>query len=255
MARDPLHQPRRECDRCDADRDAGSAKHQPSRRVEIAIALQHQQRKIECRMESNRTQQHQDPARDTGPITVMTVCAERGARSCDRKIGAGDDAERAVEWHGQYAAQRRQRPPHIRMQFEISEIFVRRKTKSRSRAVDHGVHRIGERSSRRRDRCNHQDLDALFRKRHGKDRMQGLREPGILWRRKQPDKRRAQGAKQRNAGGAEQKGRPHLERRARALAGRHHKPQYQQRRRNRRGPDHRWKGFKQVHLAADMPHF
>jgi hypothetical protein len=41
-------------------------------------------------------------------------------------------------------------------------------------------------------------------------------------------------------------------RRTWALAGRHHKPKDQQRRRYRGGPDHRGKGFKQVHLAEDM---
>ena len=36
-------------------------------------------------------------AHDAGPVAVVAVGAERRAGSCDRKIGAGDDSERAVD--------------------------------------------------------------------------------------------------------------------------------------------------------------
>ena len=74
----------------------------------------------------------------------MPVRAERGAGARDRQIGAGDDAERAVERHGQDAAQRRQRSPHLGMLHEISEVFVGRKAETGRGAIDHGVHRIRE---------------------------------------------------------------------------------------------------------------
>ena len=82
---------------------------------------------------------------------MVAVRAKRGAGARDRKIGAGDDAERAVERHGQHAAQRGQRAPHLGMLHEISEVFVGRKAEPRRRAIDHGVHRIGERRAAAHD--------------------------------------------------------------------------------------------------------
>ena len=141
----------------------------------------------------------------------MPVRAERGAGARDRKIGAGDDAERAVERYGQDAAQRGQRSPHLGMLHEISEVFVGRKAEPRSRAIDHGVHRIGETSARRHDTATMTRIltissgsgDAEYR-------MQGLGNPGVVGDGEQCGKRRARDAQQRNAGGAEQKRDPDL---------------------------------------------
>ena len=83
---------------------------------------------------------------------LQAVRAERGAAAGDGKIGAGDDAERAVKRHGQHAAQRRERTPYLRMLHEIGEVFVSGKTEARGGAIDHGVHGIGERAPPHRDR-------------------------------------------------------------------------------------------------------
>ncbi len=131
-------------------------------------------------MQRERREQHQDAARDPRPVAMMPVRAERGAGAREREIGAGDDAERAVERHGQHAAQRRQRSPHLGMLHEISEVFIGRETKPRGGAIDHGVHRIGERPAPRRDRDDDEDLDGFLGQRDPEHRMQGLRDPGIF---------------------------------------------------------------------------
>ena len=116
---------------------------------------------------------------------MVPVRAKRGAGTRDRKIGAGDDAERAVERHGQDAAQRRQRSPHIGMLHEISEVFVSRKAEARSRAIDHGIHRIGERSRRRHETATMtSNLDDLLGHGDPEYRAQRLRQPGVAreWR-------------------------------------------------------------------------
>ena len=77
---------------------------------------------------------------------LMAVCAERGAAARDREIGAGDDAERAVKGNGQHAAQGGERAPHLGMLHEIGEVFVGGETEARGGAIDHGIHRIGERA-------------------------------------------------------------------------------------------------------------
>ena len=139
---------------------------------------------------------------------MVPVGAERGAGARDREVGAGDDAERAVERHGQHAAQRRQRPPDVGMLHEISEIFVGREAEAGGGAVDHGVHRVGEGAALPRDRDDHQHLDDLLGRGDAEQRTQRLRHPGIAGDRENLGKRRAGHSQQRNAGRAEQKGDP-----------------------------------------------
>ena len=73
---------------------------------------------------------------------MMPVRAERGAGASDGEVSARDDPKRTMKRHRQHAAQRRQRSPDVRMLHEISEVFVSRKAKARSSAIDHGVHRV-----------------------------------------------------------------------------------------------------------------
>ena len=186
---------------------------------------------------------------------MMPVRAKRGAGSRDRKIGAGDDAERAVERHGQDAAQRGQRSPHLRMLHEISEVFVGRKAEPRRRAIDHGVHRIGERPAPGRDRGDDENLDGFLREGDPEYRTQGLRNPGVFGGNEYRGERDARSTQQRDAGGAEEKRGPHLGGRTRALVRGDHKPQDQQRRRHRCGSDDGRKGFKEIHRDGKQVRF
>ena len=147
MPADPPHQPHGEADRAEADQHARRSQHQPGGGPRSGFFCSVSSGKSNAGMQRQRRQQDQYPARDPRPVAVMPVRAERGAGSRDREIGAGDDAERAVERHGQHAAQGGQRSPHLRMLHEISEVFVGREAEARRRAVDHGVHRVGERAA------------------------------------------------------------------------------------------------------------
>ncbi len=198
-------------------------------------------------MQRDGREQHQRPARDAGPVAMMPVRAERGAGARDRKIGAGDDAERAVERHGQDAAQRRQRSPHVGVLHQISEVFVGRESEAGRGAIDHGVHRVGERAALPRHRDDDEHLDDLLRRGDPEHRMEALRHPGVAGDRENRGKRRAGDSQQRNAGGAEQEGDPHLGGRAGALVGGNDQPQHQQRRRDRGGADDGGEGLKQQH--------
>ena len=77
--------------------------------------------------------------------------------------------------HRQHAAQRGQRSPHIRVLHEISEVLVGREAEPRRRAIDHRVHRIGERPPPRRDRDDDENLDGFLGQGDPEDRMQDLR--------------------------------------------------------------------------------
>ena len=247
MAADPPHQPHGKRDRAEPDQHARRSQHQPGGCIDVRILLQRQQRKIETGMQRQRHQQDQDSAGDARPVAVMPVRAERRAGARDRKIGAGDDAQRAVERHRQHAAQYCQRPPHVRVLHEIGEVLVGREAETGRGAIDHGVHRVGEAPAPRRDRDDDEDLDDLLGRRDPEDRMQRLRNPGVLGGCEDRHERRARNAQQRNAGGAEQKRGPDLGRRPGALVGGDHQPQHQQGRRDGGGADDGRKGCKEIH--------
>ena len=126
--------------------------------------------------------EHQHPTRKPRPVAVMAVRAERGAGTRNRKIGAGDDPERAVERHGQNAAQRRQRSPDFRMLHQIVEVFVSREAKAGRRAIHNGIHWIGKPPPACRDREDDQDLDGLLGQRDPENRVEHLRDPGVFGR-------------------------------------------------------------------------
>ena len=198
-------------------------------------------------MQRQRRKQHQNAAGDACPVAVMPVRTERRAGSRDREIGAGDDAERAVERHGQHAAQRGQRPPHVRMLHEIGEVLIGRKAEPGRCAIDHGVHRIGERAAPCRNGNDDENLDGFLGQGDPEYGVQGLRDPGVPGGRDDRGKWGARHAQERNAGGAEEKRGPDLGGWTGALAGGDHKPQHQQRGRYRCGSDDGRKGCKEIH--------
>jgi hypothetical protein len=157
------------------------------------MLLQDEQRKIECRMQRDRREQRQRPTRNPCPVAVMAIGAERGAGARDRDIRACDNAERAVKRHGQHAAQRRQRSPHVGVLHQVGEILVRRETEARGGTVDHGVHRIGKTAApdRDRDRDDDENFHDLFRRGDTEHRAQGLRHPGVSGHGEDRRKRRA----------------------------------------------------------------
>ena len=247
MPTDPPHQPHRKSDRGKSDQHAGRSEQQARGGIEVRMLLQRQQREVESCMQRDRREKHQEVTCHTRPVAMVAVRAKRGAGARDRKIGARDDAERAVERYGQDAAQRRQGSPHLGMLHEISEVFVSCKTEPRSRPIDHGVHRIGKGPPPPRHSDNDQNLDDLLGHGDAEYRAQGLRQPGIAGNGEQCVEGGPRDAQQRNAGGAEQEGDPDLRRRTRALVGGDDEPQYQQCGSNCSGADHRRKGLKQKH--------
>ncbi len=164
--------------------------------VDIGVLLQRQQREIESGMQCDRRKQDQNAAGDARPVAVMPVRPECGAGAPDREIGAGDNAERAMERHRQDAAQRRQRPPHLGMLHEISEVFIGGKAETRRGAIDHGVHRIREATAPRRDRDDDKNFHRFLRQGDTEYRMQCLGDPGILGGREDRQERRPREAQQ-----------------------------------------------------------
>ena len=127
MTADPSHQPDSKGDRAEPDQDACRSQEDPDGWIEVRVLLQRQQREIKTGVQRDRGKQHQKSARDACPVAVMAVRPERSAGARDRQISPCDDAERAVERHGQDAAQGCQRLPHLGMLHQISEVFVGRK--------------------------------------------------------------------------------------------------------------------------------
>ena len=180
---------------------------------------------------------------------MMAVGAERRSGARDRDIGARDNAERAVKRHRQHAAQRGQRPPHVGVLHEISEVFVSGEAEAGGRAIDHGIHRVGKRAAAHRHRDDHEDLHDLFGRGDAEDRTQALRHPGVSRHREDRGKRGARNAQQRNAGGAEYESEPYPRGRAGALVGGNDEPEHQQRRRNGGNADRCGEGLQQQHVG------
>ena len=164
--------------------------------VDVGVLLQRQQREIESGVQRDRRKQDQNAARDARPVAVMPVRPKRGAGAPDRQIGAGDNAERAVERHRQDAAQRRQRPPHLGMLHEISEVFIGRKAETCRGAINHGVHRIREATAPCRNRDDDENFDRFLRQGDTEYRMQCLGDPGVLGGREDRQERRPRHAQQ-----------------------------------------------------------
>src|SRR5579883_2945419 len=218
------HQSRGKCDRRKPDQYASRTQDQARAVFEVRIFLQGEQRKIECRMQAYRSGEHENPARDARPITVMAMGAERGARPGDCKVGARDNAKRAMKWYRQNTPQRSQRLPHVGVLNEVGEIFVSGKAKAGGRAVNHGFHRIGERPPPGRHHGYDQNLDCFLRQRDAKERMKGLSSPRVLRGCEEGHEGIADRPQYRNARGTEKEGRPYFDGWPRSFAGSYNKP-------------------------------
>ena len=95
----------------------------------------------------------------------MAVGAERRAGPGDGEIGAGDNAERAMERYGEDAAQCRQRPPDLLVLHEIGQIFVGGEAEAGGGAIDHGIHRVSPRPASRRNHDDNENFDDLLGRR------------------------------------------------------------------------------------------
>ena len=91
---------------------------------------------------------------DARPVAGVAVRPERRARTRDRDVGAGDDAQRAMKGNGEHATQHGQRTPDVGVLHQVSEVFIGRETEPGRSAIHHSIHGIGGLAAHRGDRSN-----------------------------------------------------------------------------------------------------